>query len=406
MIIRLLKLKIKPYLTPKGIALFMLCLNSVFVFLNPDPYLGIADYFVFFVLYIAISFFNKGRLTLGKPGLFFIVLCACVIAAAFIAASRGVFSSGYILSYLLYFTLAIVMLGQKYTEKEIRQLLHAYIFSALVITLILFLQRYDFYGSGNTRHTIHVMSNEAFDPNFLAAYLVVPAVISFFGMLRRFHWLYLASFLLITAGIFYTSSRGAMLSEVIGLGIIVLDFFKGKKKIRRIAAVVLLLAVGFLLAREFIPSTSLSRLFNFKTYKDSSNAKRLLDWKYGLMAFAKRPLFGYGMQGELGIIQSAIGVDYISHNTFIAFLLQFGCMGCLLFLAGLWTLYRRIRHNALLLACLLATLSASFLVSAEVAIFFWLPIIYISVISCVGSGEIEQKDRFDPVEKTIGEEIC
>ena len=225
------------------------------------------------------------------------------------------------------------------------------------------------------------MSHEPFDPNFLAAYLVAPAIIAYSKMLNKFKMIYLIAFLVIFAGILYTSSRGATIGFVLGAGIVTFDFFKGKKKIRKIIILCMVLVIGFFIVEEYLPKTSLSRIVNVSSYQDTSNAKRLLDWKYGVEAFLKKPFFGYGIQGEMSIIQRVIGVKYISHNTFIALLLQFGIVGFGIFLFCLFRIYKDIRKNTLAKAVLVSTMFVSLLVSAEVAVFFWMPIMLVVIMS-------------------------
>ena len=364
------------------LTLVMLALNSIFVFFNPDMFMGIADYFYFFVLFIIFSVLTKRTFVLTHEIKYLIVLMFYMFVALAVAGLQGVFSSGYFLSYLIYLLVFILALNQHYSKEDIDFLLDMYILSAVIIAVLIIVQRYDYYGSGDERHTIKILSHDAFDPNFLAAYLVVPAVLVFSRMLRNFKTRRLIAFLLIVAGTLYTSSRGAAVSMALGMAIVVFKFCKGRKKARRILIIVLILGLGILLAKEFIPGNALIRLLNFKAYTtDRSNSKRFLDWQYGFQAYIRRPLFGYGLMGELTIIKGALNVEYISHNTFIALLLQFGAVGFLLILAGLADLLRRIRHNATLVACLLSALAVSFFVSAEVTLFFWMPIIYVTVIS-------------------------
>ena len=364
------------------LTLVMLALNSIFVFFNPDMFMGIADYFCFLVLFIIFSVLTKKTFALTHEIRYLIVLLFYMFIALAVAGLQGFFSSGYFLSYLIYLLVFILALNQHYSKEDIDFLLDMYILSAVIIAVLIIVQRYDYYGSGSERHTIKILSHDAFDPNFLAAYLVVPAVLVFSRMLRNFKARRLIALLLIVAGTLYTSSRGAAVSMALGMAIVVFGFCKGRKKARRILTIVLILGSGILLAKEFIPGNALIRLLNFKAYTtDGSNSKRFLDWQYGLQAYIRRPLFGYGLMGELTIIKGALNVEYISHNTFIAFLLQFGAVGFLLILAGLADLLWRIRRNATLVACLLSALAVSFFVSAEVSLFFWMPIIYVTVIS-------------------------
>ena len=366
---------------PREIGLWLLGLQSIFVFLNPDPYLGVADYYIFYIAFIGFTFISLTNFTVEKEGKIVIFLAVFLLLEVGVAAAQGVFSSGYFLSYSLYLFTLFQMLNWDYSEEETDKILAFYIGAAVVTTAILFVQRYDFYGGGDQRHTIKILSHEAIDPNFIAAYLVVPAVIAYSKMLNRFRVVYLIAFLVILAGILYTSSRGAAIGFVLGAGIVTLGFFKGRKKIRKIVILLMALIIGFFVALEYLPQASLSRIVDVASYQDGSNAKRLVDWRYGMEAFLQNPILGYGVQGEMSIIKRVIGVNYISHNTYIALLLQFGVVGFCIFLFCLVELYKNIRHNTLAKAILASTFFVSLLVSAEVAVFFWMPIMLVVMMS-------------------------
>ncbi len=364
----------------KEVALCLLCLNTLLVFLNPDSYLGIADYYIFFTLYIFLSFFSGSGIRIRTVEKRYILTGIVLIVAFINAAIKGVISTGYIFSYLLFLMVAFVMVSQNYTSKELNKLLDAYVLSAVFIAIILFLQRYDYYGGGNERHTIIILSHDAIDPNFLAAYMVVPCIIAFSRTIKHFDLRNTIMFLCIIAGTLYTSSRGALLSVVAGVGIILFSSLKGEKKLHIMIASLLVVIICVIVAIKFLPNNSILRLININSYYDNSNAKRLLDWKYGLSAFRIHPIMGYGLQGEMSIIKKMLGVNYISHNTYIALLLQFGIIGATFFSLSMIHIFLKVKNNITLVACLVSTLIVAVFISGETAIFFWLPIIYLDVI--------------------------
>lgn len=375
------KRKISLSVTSRGLMLLMLCLHCTFTFFNPDAYMGIADYFVFLAMYIVFSVFANKKLVLKQDVKYVLALICYLMISLMNAASQGIFSTGYFFSYAIYLIVMMIMLSQDYTEIEIKRLINAYVISAVVIAVLLFVQRYDYYGSGNERHTIKILTHDVFDPNFLAAFLVAPAILAFSKIVYHFSFRNMIAFLVIIAGILYTSSRGAFLSAIMGIGIVILGFFRESKSGKHMMIVAFVLLLGCFLVVEFIPNNSLIRIINFKSYYDGSNAKRLLDWKLGMMAFFKRPILGYGLQGEMSIIKKALGMNYISHNTFIAFLLQFGIAGFSIILACVLRLFRNIKSNSVLKGVLLSTMAVSIFISAEVALAFWIPIMFVAVIS-------------------------
>lgn len=363
------------------LSIVFLGLNTLFVFANPDAYLGIADYYVFLIGFFLMCVMSKMRIKKDSNTIIIFFIMGYNLVAIIIALFYGVFSTGYILSYFMYLLLALFMYSMEYNGLELKRLVDWYILSGAFISLVLLIQRFDYYGGGNVRHSIKFMSNTPIDPNFLAAFLVFPCVLAFGKTMRKFSVIRLILFAIIFVGIVYTSSRGAFLSLVIGVLFVLFGVFHDNNKAKSIIKICIIGLCAGIVFFQFMPTNSVSRLIDFASYNDNSNAKRFYDWSLGWAAFKNSPILGYGFQGEMSIIRKVLGVSFISHNTYIAFLLQLGILGVIFPIYGVGKIILNVKKNYTLLGALLSSLFASIFISGQVALFFWLPIIYTMVLA-------------------------
>lgn len=365
----------------KPVSIFALSCHLVFTFSNPDMYFGIADYFIFLALFIIsgglyVICNHKKFDNFSKYILFILVW---LIVPTLIALFFGKLSTGYFYSYIVYIVALFIALTINYSKQDIRKIINIYVLSGVVIGLIILIQKYDYYGGGGVRYSLKFFNNEAFDPNFLGAFLLFPSLISFAKLLKKCNIFNVLATTINCGGMFFTSSRAAMLSFIFGGTIILLYYFKRINKHKKILVISILLAC-VIIGAIVLPKNILERFFS-NNYFDSSNKKRLLDWFTGIEAFLRRPILGYGFRSELNIIQDIMGVNLISHNTYIAFMLQFGIVGFGILFGGLLMILKIIRKNLILIGLLLSNLFICVFISAETSTFFWLPLIIIAVIA-------------------------
>lgn len=376
-----------------------ICLGMFLIsmFCNPDPYLGIADHYIFVFAYILVFFLCSKRIRINNDTKICIFMIGWLLLSCVVPLFTGELSSGYALSYFLYALTLLLVNGTRHSKKDVEFFLDSYIFSAVIICAFIVVFRYDYYGSGGERITIKIFSNPAIDPNYLGAYLVAPFTLCYGRLLKKFKWTNCVATLLLVAGMFSTASRGAMLAAFIGVFVTTFLYLKKSKKQRRvktkknkgkkiliIAAVILICCI---VVSKYVPINSLIRLFNFSGYDDASNSKRFANWLAGLEAFYQRPLFGYGPCGEMGIIQAVTGMSRISHSTYIATLIQFGSIGVLLFSVYICYMLRKNKNSCTVIGSIVATLVVCIFVSAQVAVFLWIPLIMASIV-----GNYEEKD--------------
>lgn len=349
---------------------------------NPDVYLGLAEIWFLPLLLCFIGVFKKNTPMNNTTKYLYGLLIYIVLQTLVSLIGYGSISTGYLFSYIIWILLLISTLNFNFRQDEIKKLLYAYIMSGAVISFLILYQRLDYYDSTiASRYTIQILGHEKFDPNFLAAYMVVPFILSITKQLFRYSLWNLVCLILISLGILFTASRGAMLSCSIGAVVAFSCFAIRRRKVKYLIwGGALIVILGYVVMNT-LPKASFERLFS-SSYDDASNKKRLVDWTMGLKAFENSWLFGYGMQGEMQIIKREVGVSMIAHNTYLALLLQFGVLGFTIFLTGVLKLVRNLLlyEEYIVTSMVFATLFVVFFISAEVAVFLWLPLITASLI--------------------------
>ena len=296
----------------------------------------------------------------------------------------GMVNTAYLLSFTLYFIFFYVCIKIRLTNIEICKILNSYMLSGIIVGALLVTIPTS-YGHGEIRFTLQLFSDHLIDPNYLGAFMVFPYIIAlaklFFVSSLRTILYYLACAIILVVGIFLTGSRSALIASFIGMFFIIFQFLKGGLNLKIIALCSFFLLIVTVLLSSFIPENTYARLF-MESYNDGSNASRVLYWKSGLDAFCQHPIFGYGYTSEMDAIKKVVRKEYIAHNTFIAILIHFGILGFSLYFHGVYKLLTRILRykEYILFGSLIATLQLAFVVSAQVSIFFWFPIILIVCI--------------------------
>lgn len=369
------------------ILVLLLHCNVLFAILNPGQFMELSSYW-YFVLAICVGGIIYTRNNLmpkiqyEKYIFFCIIWQILVIPITFIV--MGKVNMAYLLSFILFLSFFYVCLKLKLDDSEIRKILNSYIYSGVIVSILLFTQPIP-YGSGDIRFTLRLHEDSLLDPNYLAALLVFPAILAFSKLLFNFSFkaiiLWGTFFLIILIGLFLTGSRNAMISVAIGALFSFFQYIRKGLNLKKLIFSFIMLYIVVLVVLHFLPEGTYSRLF-LESYHDDSNTKRILDWKAGLDAFFQHPIFGYGFTSEFDAIKISTRKELVAHNTFIGLLIQFGITGFLIYLVGLYHLIIDFSRNKelMLLGATLATLLLALIVSAQVSVFFWFPIIAIVCI--------------------------
>jgi O-antigen ligase len=193
-----------------------------------------------------------------------------------------------------------------------------------------------FYGGG-IRGSL-MAGNEAADPNYLAASLLLPLSLAVYGFLTPRRWLARLGWLLVAGtiafGIFVTMSRGAL----VAMAVMILFYVLTKRVSRSmtIALVIVLVALTFVL-----PSSFYSRL---QTAVDSGGTGRTIIWRGGLVAFQHYALFGAGLNNFPYAYRDYIGSAPLfrgiqsataAHNSYLEIAVDMGLVGLALMLAAI-----------------------------------------------------------------------
>jgi O-antigen ligase len=123
-----------------------------------------------------------------------------------------------------------------------------------------------------------------------------------------------------------TASRGAMLVAIVALMIVPMTMTRlspGKMMV----AMLLLVASGAI-ATTYIPERSLERLSSATTEVEAGRfGGRGQIWKMGMLAFAQKPLLGWGAAGFTGAVSPFLGYRIVAHNTYLTVLVEQGILG-------------------------------------------------------------------------------
>ncbi|GIN96858.1 hypothetical protein J6TS1_27280 [Siminovitchia terrae] len=364
------------------LSIIMFGLFLVFVFMCNDRYLNITDYTIFLIIacfFCALEWFISDKLHFKIEHFCSFFLIAYLLVSLYqidITANSGIY-----LSYLLFLVFFILITIKKIKKQEIRFIINSYIASATIISLSIIIFRNEFMGwTGTFRYTIRYSNQEYADPNFIAAYIYIAALFCIYKLLlvpkKSNKIIYSILAIVITTATLFTGSRAAMIGLVIGCIPLVL---KGKKSL--LISVISLSSIGFFMFM-FLPEGLKARMF-YNTYIDDSNITRMSLWMNGIEAFVKKPMIGYGPQYPLTIINEHVGVSRAIHNTFIAFLVQFGLLGIVPLIIIIINPLRNLLNRSMfpLLGLYASWFFTLFMVEANVSIIFWSTITIITLIA-------------------------
>jgi O-antigen ligase len=199
--------------------------------------------------------------------------------------------------------------------------------------------------SGGLDRGTFTYGEESFNPNYLAATLVLPAVAAAaLGSARgAFGWWRLAAIIPIAAGIVVSGSRGGIVGFVAGIGVLCLA--RPRLGMRALGALVLLsVALPFVL-----PTSMLEHLVTRFTSAGTDRLSGRLDiWKVTFAMIGDRPLHGTGyacFRDAFYQYMATAGVDprwalanrwggRASHNVYLGTLAELGVVGLGLLLSA------------------------------------------------------------------------
>ncbi len=354
------------------IFVFALCLQIILYFLNNDLYFQLSGFYIPLIIALICgmpSMIKKKHHVFQIPLLIMLVLFAITSIINISKIQRG-----YFLSVLIGIIFLFEMSCMSFSRKRIEQLKNAYIFSALIISVLIIFVKERYY-SGSTRISIKIGNNPIIDPNYLAAFLVVPFLFVA-NRLINYKKRKLANLIILIAigfGVIMTGSRGAYVGIVAGFICLVFTkklFTPKGIFVLFVLAIILAIVVFFVLPRE-----SVERFLDVGSwFSDSSNIKRISLWENAFSLIFKSFLgflFGFGARDTSLISLELTGVAMPSHNTYLDFCLQ---QGVIFFLILVFVFFRIFfgKRNKLAKSICLALLTVNLFIGSVATFAFWL----------------------------------
>lgn len=303
------------------------------MFRNSDSYFNINNYHNLLFLIVAFGLFlvfiklcTRKRM-LGFPT--FLVLFAWIVllnSKYMIGNKAEPYYIMFIVTLLLYL---MCMAELDFDFYNVKFMVNAYIASAVLMSAIILIQHRTPYAQyGIFRWALFFSKYDYYDVNFTALYLLVPALLSFYGAIKgskRNRWKYLLCVGVILLAILMLGSRGTFAPVIAIMAFLILH--DKKVSVSKIAIILAVLIAVFF----FLPEDIFSRLIG--TSYIGSESKRYIDWAYGMRVFSNSPIWGSGMRAPQTLVNEIGGgvMNYTIHNTYIVYLAQLGIVGSIPF---------------------------------------------------------------------------
>ncbi len=266
-----------------------------------------------------------------------------------------------------------------FEEKEAEGLLIFFSLGSLILAvMVLTLGKVD--GSEYVgRMTLSVLGRNQ-DPNGLAALVLGGALYSFNKIFqsKKFWYLYAVAFLIQIIAMFFTGSRGAMLSFVAAMLVFGAVKIPRGKRIPVIIISLIVIAAGFFALKELLPYRLFRRLFDFSTYSSASGFGRMKLWETALAKLVESPIFGFGTNGHIAYFSQTLGSEFAVHNTYLCAAFEVGIVGLLLFMTPIFVSLKSAfaRKDTIVLTILVACLVAAFFLDALYSRYLWNAIMF------------------------------
>lgn len=232
------------------------------------------------------------------------------------------------------------------TEKQLIALSLSY--SAGLATIMIIGGYSALYGGGSEMR----FSGGFLNPNAFGLTAVTSFFLNMIVLTRRYlkNWIRVFSrfFLGVTLlGVLLSGSRGAMLGLFIGFVILLIYVPNLKRKIRLVFGLLMIGAVVSFFVPQIVWETLKSRT-SFERIRQDRGAKRIDIWTDYLREARHYMLLGRGMGHSTDAIKESYTFRLsVTHNNYLATWVQFGAMGLLLYLCGLYQLWEKVSGHGL-----------------------------------------------------------
>lgn len=302
---------------------FVFSMEMMFLFFNGLQFFNFGRYYIFAIIIVVLGFIYFFREKSLNGGYLFILFPIIFSMFSIIALSKP-YTLDYFFAVILFCTHSYVLLQIKFEQYQRRIIENAFIMSAVLMSVILLIQRGEPYiDIHEVRFALYYSKDGFYDVNFTAAYFYFPACICVLRGLERKEIRYYLAYIIIVCAIFATGSRGTILPI---MAITVFLLLKAKSPI-----IFVIIPLGIIGLLFFLPEEIFERLF--VTSYIGNNTRRLSFWGYGLKLIFNNLLWGDGIRASKQAVIEMFNVERVTvHNTYIVWLSSMGVIGGLPFL--------------------------------------------------------------------------
>jgi O-antigen ligase len=267
--------------------------------------------------------------------------------------------------------LVIAISLNTYSENDVVSICKFMMYMSFFMGMLTVLFAKPYHGTFINRLTLTILGVQM-DPNELGCLLIYGIIFAILNMDYNHSIQYLVFSLINIIAIFYTSSRGTMLSLLVLSVFMIAARIKSKemtcvgdreksKITYKIIAISIIVIIMYNNAKTIIPMGNIYRVLNFETYKGGSGREDL--WRDALAAIHENPIIGKGWGGSLIFV----------HNTYINMVLDVGIIGFSIFiLFFLFIAYiARKKNRYEIIVVMLTGMIPSFFLEGLTKKYFW-----------------------------------
>lgn len=322
--------------TPK----ILLILSAIYFFVSyfevylPGAYGPMTRYLIF-ALSVMFLFLYQGKIRKSTYIIFFVLWFGYKLISIAWSDHSNNDVSRTILSQFGMILLFISLCGRVHDQKLLTVALRANYWGSFLFGLLTLVFHRSYISEDFVARQVLTLFGRQNDPNNCAAFLGIGIAIAAYSLVaeKRMRPVSILLLLVNGYGIMLTGSRMGFLLIIAITAMMVLvpnteDTFSARAFLRKLAILVVVLAVGIWIVGRFLPEASLDRMLAFDEYSEGSG--RAVKWSIALQKILERPLFGWGWGGY-----SFIGS--VLHNTYLTILCDGGIVGLTLFLIPVGT---------------------------------------------------------------------
>lgn len=310
------------------LCILFFCFTIIFAYKTNETAFGIGGYSYFPIICIGFGLLRILEVSLKRQELKIrniLPLSLVFIVAIQILVFNVHFTSGVVLSYVIFFVLCWLLGSEESTWNEIQCVANSYVLSGVIFACLLFSQM-RIASNSDIRFSVFYSDDKFYDLNFLASSLYCSFSIGMF-MISKYHskvikCIYMSAILFIVAALLLTGSRAAF----IAIGISFVPYINRKQ----LVSLIIIGGVLYAVLPYLLPELLVQR-FMGDSYNDASNEHRLENWKNAILGISMHPLTGCGLDYSIEALERVIHKTVNAHNTYLYAIMHFGILFSILF---------------------------------------------------------------------------